>query len=94
MIPAVLYGFNFLYQQGLIYHYLASHRLAEKTLRDAARIDPASHQTWWVASLEVGMFMSNIVSGLHQAIEYSYQMWWVHFTEYSYKTWLSAIHRG
>jgi hypothetical protein len=47
-----------------------------------------------VASLEVGMFMSNIVSGLHQAIEYSYQMWWVHFTEYSYKTWLSAIHRG
>jgi len=31
---------------GLIYHYLGSHRLAEKMLRDAARIDPNSHQTW------------------------------------------------
>jgi hypothetical protein len=46
MIVSVLYCFNFMYQQGLIYHYLGSHRLAEKTLREAARIDPASHQTW------------------------------------------------
>jgi len=45
-VRAVLYCFNFLYQQGLIYHYLGSHRLAEKMLRDAARIDPNSHQTW------------------------------------------------
>jgi len=33
--------------QGLIYHYLGSQRLAEKTLRDAAKIDPNSHQTWY-----------------------------------------------
>ncbi|CAK9798302.1 Tetratricopeptide repeat protein 7B [Anthophora plagiata] len=32
---------------GLIYHYLGSQRLAEKTLRDAAKIDPNSHQTWY-----------------------------------------------
>lgn len=36
----------YLYFQGLIYHYLGSQRLAEKTLRDAAKIDPNSHQTW------------------------------------------------
>lgn len=35
------------YLQGLIYHYLGSQRLAEKTLRDAAKIDPNSHQTWY-----------------------------------------------
>lgn len=35
------------YSQGLIYHYLGSQRLAEKTLRDAAKIDPNSHQTWY-----------------------------------------------
>ncbi|KAG8035973.1 hypothetical protein G9C98_003100 [Cotesia typhae] len=32
---------------GLIYHYLGCQRLAEKTLRDAAKIDPNSHQTWY-----------------------------------------------
>lgn len=36
-----------MYLQGLIYHYLGSQRLAEKTLRDAAKIDPNSHQTWY-----------------------------------------------
>lgn len=34
--------------QGLIHHYLGSQRLAEKTLREAAKIDPNSHQTWYV----------------------------------------------
>lgn len=38
--------------QGLIYHYLGSQRLAEKTLRDAAKIDPNSHQTWYVTRVE------------------------------------------
>lgn len=47
MILAVLYHIYYtLCHQGLIYHYLGSQRLAEKTLRDAARIDPTSHQTW------------------------------------------------
>lgn len=32
---------------GLIYHYLGCQRLAEKTLRDAAKIDPNSHLTWY-----------------------------------------------
>ncbi|XP_046670880.1 LOW QUALITY PROTEIN: tetratricopeptide repeat protein 7B-like [Homalodisca vitripennis] len=31
---------------GLMYHYLGSHRLAEKTLRDAAKIDPHAPTTW------------------------------------------------
>lgn len=30
-----------------MYHYLGSHRLAEKTLRDAARIDPHAPNTWY-----------------------------------------------
>lgn len=32
---------------GLIYHYLGSQRLAEKVLRDAAKMDPTCHQTWY-----------------------------------------------
>lgn len=32
---------------GMIYHYLGSQRLAEKVLRDAAQMDPTSHQTWY-----------------------------------------------
>lgn len=31
-----------------MYHYLGSHRLAEKTLRDAAKINPYSPETWYV----------------------------------------------
>lgn len=34
--------------QGLMYHYLGSHRLAEKTLRDAAKINPYAPETWFV----------------------------------------------
>lgn len=37
-----------LQQLGLIYHYLGSQRVAETTLRDACKIDPTSHQTWYV----------------------------------------------
>lgn len=29
-----------------MYHYLGSDRLAEKTLRDAAKINPYSPETW------------------------------------------------
>jgi hypothetical protein len=47
-----LMDFNILYFifliQGLMYHYLGSHRLAEKTLRDAAKINPYSPETWYV----------------------------------------------
>lgn len=32
---------------GLMYHYLGSSQLAEKTLRDAVTIDPLSHQSWY-----------------------------------------------
>lgn len=32
---------------GLTYYYLGYNRLAEKTLRDAARIDPNSFTTWY-----------------------------------------------
>ncbi|CAB0019312.1 unnamed protein product [Nesidiocoris tenuis] len=32
---------------GLMYHYLGNQRMAEKTLRDAARIDPYSPTTWF-----------------------------------------------
>lgn len=40
-----------------MYHYLGSHRLAEKTLRDAAKIDPHAPTTWYgVCSL---LFCSN-----------------------------------
>lgn len=35
------------FYQGLVYHYLGCQRLAEKTLRDAAKINPNSHQTWY-----------------------------------------------
>ncbi|CAN7994920.1 unnamed protein product, partial [Ixodes hexagonus] len=34
-------------QQGLVYHYLGSSQLAEKTLRDAVAIDPMCHQSWF-----------------------------------------------
>ena len=40
-------GIFFNIEQGLVYHYLGSHRIAEKTLRDAARIDPTAHLTWY-----------------------------------------------
>ncbi|XP_008468236.1 tetratricopeptide repeat protein 7B-like [Diaphorina citri] len=30
-----------------MYHYLGNQRLAEKTLRDAAKIDPHSPLTWY-----------------------------------------------
>lgn len=36
-----------LQQLGLVYHYLGQQRLAETTLRDAAKIDPMSHMTWY-----------------------------------------------
>ncbi|KMQ92858.1 tetratricopeptide repeat protein 7b [Lasius niger] len=42
--------------KGLIYHYLGSQRLAEKTLRDAAKIDPNSHQTWY----NLGMVLESL----------------------------------
>lgn len=29
-----------------MYHYLGNQRMAEKVLRDAARIDPHSPKTW------------------------------------------------
>ncbi|KAH9380268.1 hypothetical protein HPB48_018188 [Haemaphysalis longicornis] len=32
---------------GLVYHYLGSSQLAEKTLRDAVAIDPMCHQSWF-----------------------------------------------
>lgn len=35
--------------QGLMYHYLGSHRLAEKTLRDAAKINPCAPETWYMS---------------------------------------------
>ncbi len=28
-------------------HYFGSHRLAEKTLQDALKLDPYDHQTWY-----------------------------------------------
>lgn len=31
-----------------MYYYLGSHRLAEKTLRDAAKINPYAPETWYV----------------------------------------------
>lgn len=31
----------------MVYHYLGWHRLAEKTLRDAAKIDPVAYLTWY-----------------------------------------------
>lgn len=31
----------------LMQHYFGSHRLAEKTLQDALRIDPFDHYTWY-----------------------------------------------
>lgn len=34
-----------------MYHYLGSHRLAEKTLRDAAKINPYAPETWYVKNL-------------------------------------------
>lgn len=30
-----------------MYHYLGNHRLAEKTLREAAKIDPHAPTTWY-----------------------------------------------
>lgn len=41
------YYSNFIIQ-GLMYHYLGSDRLAEKTLRDAAKINPYAPETWYV----------------------------------------------
>ncbi|XP_063224947.1 tetratricopeptide repeat protein 7B [Bacillus rossius redtenbacheri] len=32
---------------GLIYNYLGCHRLAEKILKDAAKMDPSEHHTWY-----------------------------------------------
>lgn len=34
-----------------MYYYLGSHRLAEKTLRDAAKINPYAPETWFVVIL-------------------------------------------
>lgn len=36
-----------LQQLGLVYHYLGLQGLAEMTLREAARIDPQNHVTWY-----------------------------------------------
>lgn len=52
----VNFKFRFFYHttfdvQGLMYHYLGSHRLAEKTLRDAAKINPYAPETWYVVHM-------------------------------------------
>jgi len=31
----------------MVFHYLGSHQLAEKTLRDAVRIDPMAENSWY-----------------------------------------------
>ena len=36
----------------LMQHYFGSHRLAEKTLQDALRLDPYDHHTWYVLITE------------------------------------------
>lgn len=40
-----------LQQLGLVYHYMGLQGLAETTLREAARIDPLNHITWYVLYL-------------------------------------------
>lgn len=42
-----------------MYHYLGSHRLAEKTLRDAAKINPYAPETWYVNFNEFMRFSVN-----------------------------------
>ena len=32
--------------QGVVYHYLGSERLSEKTLLDAIKVDPLDHHSW------------------------------------------------
>jgi len=32
---------------GIVFHHLGSHRLAEKTLRDAVRLDPTAENSWY-----------------------------------------------
>ena len=37
----------FVLLQGLVFHYLGSHRLGEKTLRDAVPLDPMAEISWY-----------------------------------------------
>lgn len=34
----------------LMQHYFGSHRLAEKTLQDALKLDPYDHHTWYTTA--------------------------------------------
>ncbi|KAJ8973295.1 hypothetical protein NQ317_008171 [Molorchus minor] len=43
-----------LQQLGLVYHYLGLQGLAETTLRDAAKIEPKNHITWYVVLYNLG----------------------------------------
>lgn len=48
-----------------MYHYLGSHRLAEKTLRDAAKINPHSPETWYVLRCKFNVIRPKCKSDLH-----------------------------
>jgi len=53
-----------------MYHYLGSHRLAEKTLRDAAKINPYAPETWYVNCSNAQIWPMSIAITINEKILY------------------------